>query len=184
MYYFWIAYYIRYNPLGCCRHAVVVWVCRTLVATQAKLRERRPIPSQTIPLFQSDFPALRNTTRNGSSPASAGPRIHSGWPSGSPPRSICDLECGYSTLAADAPPPRSSSTANSAFRSGPQICGSVPRRTVRESAMRESKTAFSPCMLTPGRYPSATNSSTSSCRLIPSITTGPTICTSTTSPDS
>jgi hypothetical protein len=23
-YYFWIAYYIRYNPLGCCRHAVVV----------------------------------------------------------------------------------------------------------------------------------------------------------------
>jgi cyclopropane fatty-acyl-phospholipid synthase-like methyltransferase len=35
-----------------------------------------------------------------------------------------------------------------------------------------------------GRYPSATNSSTSSYRLIPSITTGPTICTSTTSPDS
>ena len=129
---------------------------------KAKLRERR---SHTIPRpshhSMSDFPALRNTTRNGSSPASAGPRIHSGWPSGSPPRLICtDLECGYSTLAArtrhllDLPPPRIRRSGL-----GHRSAGSVPRRTVRESAMRESKTAFSPCMLTPGRYPSATNSS-------------------------
>ena len=97
------------------------------------------------------------------------PRIHSGWPNRS--RSALDL---LTWNAAGTRPLwlRTRHLLDLLLRGirrsglGHRSVVPVPRRMASESAMRESKTAFSPCMLTPGRSTaSATNSSTPSMSL-------------------